>query len=151
MKQYGITFFSVLVLLGICCLPGCGGRKDLNSISGTVLLGKEPLKCGTITFVPMDAGGKDAPTPPTSIGIVEGKYEIDKEWGLKQGKYRVTIKGFEGQQRGDQLLGMPICSDFKTVFDYTGQATNDFQLPALKKPMRTVSDKELDRISSKAD
>jgi len=132
-------------------LPGCGAKTDLNAISGTVTLGEEPLQCGTIMFVSMETNGSEAAAPPTTIGVVKGKYEISKKWGLKPGKYRVTIKGFEGTPRGDLLLGNPICPDFNMVFDYTGQKTFDFQMPALRRPMRTVSERELDAISSKQD
>ena len=149
MKKFRFSLLLLAFLIVSFSLPGCGGRKDLNEISGTVTLGDDLLQCGTITFSPMETGGTENAAPPTSIGIVDGKYKITKQWGLKPGKYRVTIQGFEGTPRGDQLLGLAICPAFNTIFDYTDQKTQDFQLPALTRPMRTASDRSIEAISSK--
>ncbi len=150
MKQYHI--FLVAICLGFCFVPGCGGRKDLSPLHGTVTFGDQPLECGSITFVCVDtAENGQAPAPPTAVGVKDGKYALDKKYGLLKGKYRVAVNGLEGKPRGDLPLGLNIFPEHRELFDYTGQETYDFKVPALKKPMPKLSDAQIDAASSKVD
>ena len=81
----GVWLSSLLVLAA--CL-GCGGSVEGPfAISGTVLLGGQPLEQGSISFASMTKGSRDA----TGGAISNGEYSISAEHGLKPGAYRVSI------------------------------------------------------------
>jgi hypothetical protein len=149
MKHY----YTLIVALsfGLCTVLGCG-RSDLAPLHGTVTFGDEPLGCGSITFVCVDTSERgQAPAPPTAVGIRDGKYSLGQKHGLLKGQYRVAVNGLEGKPRGDLALGLNIFPEHREIFDYTGQETHDFAVPALKSPMRQPSEAQLDAASSKQD
>jgi hypothetical protein len=61
-------------------------------VSGTVTLEKQPLKDGSITFIPLDEQGTQ-----TGCGIADGTYSIPRKNGLKPGKYLVQITAGDGK------------------------------------------------------
>lgn len=128
--------FSALFLgLGLFLVSGCE-KQNLAPLQGTVTFGEEPLGCGSITFFPTGThSGGEAPAPPTAVGVKDGKYSLGKKYGLTPGKYHVAINGLEGQPRGDLPLGLNIFPEHREMFEYTGQETHDFKVPALKRPM----------------
>ncbi len=86
----GTGYLICLLTISLFGLTGCGqadGVGETVPVEGTVTLGKEPLKTGTITFNPK-AGGK------TATGSIEnGKYKMmtgTKE-GVVPGQYEVAI------------------------------------------------------------
>jgi hypothetical protein len=76
----------------LCVLAGCGssdGRSHVAPVKGKVTYKGEPLKTGSIIFVP-DAGGKTAAADITPEGeYVLGSYEATD--GAIPGKHRVMI------------------------------------------------------------
>ncbi len=68
-------------LIGFAALAIVGCAEPTGTVSGTVMLGKNPLPSGTITF--MGAG------EPHSAGIVNGKYETA---AMPLGTYKVMIQ-----------------------------------------------------------
>jgi hypothetical protein len=76
----------------ICVLAGCGssdGRSHVAPVKGKVTYKGEPLKTGSIVFVP-DAGGKTAAADISPEGeYVLGSYEATD--GAILGKHRVMI------------------------------------------------------------
>src|SRR5262245_24020292 len=80
---------SVAVL---CVLAGCGssdGRSHTAPVKGTVTYKGEPLRTGSIVFVP-DAGGKTAAADISREGeYVLGSYESTD--GAIPGKHRIMI------------------------------------------------------------
>lgn len=148
--KYHIPLIMALCL-GACCVSGCGGT-DLNPLHGKVTFGDEPLGCGSITFMPAGTGqGREAPAPPTAVGVKDGEYSLNKKYGLAHGKYHVAINGLEGKPRGDLALGLNIFPEHREIFEYTGQETHDFKVPALKKPMKQPSEKLIDAASSRVE
>lgn len=148
--KYPLSIIFVL-FLGTCCVCGCGGN-DLNPLHGTVTFGDEPLGCGSITFMPAEtAKDGQAPAPPTAVGVKDGKYSLSQKHGLAPGKYRVAINGLEGKPRGDLALGLNIFPEHREMFEYTGQETHDFKVPALKKPMKQQTDAQIDAASSRVE
>ncbi len=82
----------VLGLVGcVALLAGCSdqyeGRKEVR---GRVVLEGQPLKDGTIAFLPQD-GGNLSGSP-----IVNGEYKLPRKDGLKPGKYLVQITSGDG-------------------------------------------------------
>jgi hypothetical protein len=77
---------SVLALALIACLAGCGRRDGLTSISGTIAYDGQPVKKGTVTFVPADGNGPTAAAP-----IVDGKYSVK----ILPGRKLVRIEAFK--------------------------------------------------------
>lgn len=74
---------------------GCGEAGDglaREAVSGSVKLDGQPLKSGSISFLP------DGPGSPQGGGapIIDGKYTIAKAQGLPPGKYKVTISSAGG-------------------------------------------------------
>jgi hypothetical protein len=92
-----------LVPLGAALLAGCsdpyGGRM---AVSGAVKLQGEPLKDGSITFVPLD--GQDT---QSGAGITNGGYKVPREHGLKPGKYLVQLTSGDGKtpDREEDIAG----------------------------------------------
>ena len=127
----GFHVVPVLLLFVVGC-----GRNDLEPLNGMVIFSGEPLKCGVIVFVTADANGIEAAAPPTTAGIQDGQFSVPKQHGLKQGNYRVTIRGYEGIPRGDLPLGLNIFRDYDTTFEYTGQATAQFEVPTPRRPIK---------------
>jgi hypothetical protein len=76
----------------MACLAGCGRNGGLTEISGTVSYDGQPVKQGTITFLPADGKGPTAATP-----IADGKYSVK----VAPGKKLVKIEGYKviGQHR----------------------------------------------------
>src|SRR5262245_6767445 len=85
---------GLLGMLAVTALApvGCGGAEDnlpREPIAGTVTFNGEPLKSGTIQFVPM--AGKDG----VSSGgmITDGSFRVNRDDGPIPGKYSVMIFG----------------------------------------------------------
>jgi hypothetical protein len=75
-----------LVAAGALLLGGCGGPPTA-SVSGSVQVDGQPLKEGSINFVPEGGAG------PTAGGtITDGKYQIGRAAGLWIGKNKVEIR-----------------------------------------------------------
>ncbi|WP_165249433.1 hypothetical protein [Paludisphaera soli] len=78
---------AILAVLAAACW-GCGGGGDgfeHYAVNGTIRHDGDPLKSGTITFVP---GG---PGAAGTAEIVDGAFAIDAADGLSPGEYRVEI------------------------------------------------------------
>ena len=80
--------FSVACLL-LSAHLGCGGPTSRAAVSGTVTHGGQPLADGTILFEPLGAGSRQA-----NGVILDGRYQIEREFGLAPGAYRVVIQGY---------------------------------------------------------
>lgn len=82
-----------LILLAALVGPGCGdGRPKRVPISGTVTIDGQPLKFGSVAFVPQ--------TGRTAGGSLDsnGRYELscyEKGDGAMVGDYKVAITGVE--------------------------------------------------------
>lgn len=76
----------------VCCvvaslaLAGCGG---VAQVEGTVTFNGQPIEKGSIGFVSQDSAAAE------TVGqeVVDGKYAIGADRGLKPGKYKVEIYG----------------------------------------------------------
>lgn len=95
----GISAF-VVSLVSLFLLSGCGGAAadgyGRQPVSGSVSLDGQPLKMGTITFVPDPSG------PVISeASIADGKFDIPQEVSLPVGKYHVSISSVEEPGGGD--------------------------------------------------
>lgn len=89
----GLSAF-IFSLVSLFLLNGCGGAATDQygrlPVSGSVALDGQPLKMGTITFVP------DPPGPVISeAAISDGKFDIPQEISLPVGKYQVSISCVE--------------------------------------------------------
>ena len=89
--------FSLLVVMILTA--GCGSRGDkwtegrppVYPTSGQVLYKGEPVDGATVTFQPVDAGGK----PGSALTDSEGRFEVrtfDEGDGLTAGSQRVAIQ-----------------------------------------------------------
>ena len=89
MTRCEICCAVALVLVCLGCSPGDTlGRK---AMSGRVTVDGAPVPNGSIEFSPMSPNG-------VSSGAVirSGSYSIESKDGLPPGKYRVSIRGTEG-------------------------------------------------------
>jgi hypothetical protein len=106
------TFVVSLVALGTAFLAGCsdslGGRM---AVSGAVKLEGQPLKDGSIDFVPLD--GQDT---QSGAGITNGTYSVPRDHGLKPGKYLVRLTSGDGKtpDREEDIAG-PSSSNIVSV------------------------------------
>jgi hypothetical protein len=96
----------------LAALAGCGWGETLGvGVSGMVTYKGQPIKEGTISFIPMS--GTNGPNGGANID--EGRYAIPRGAGLAPGKYRVEIRAFEetGKETAkntqqSQMFGRPI-------------------------------------------
>lgn len=86
-----ILTFAILAMVG--CGGGSGGKLE---VSGKVTLEGQPLKDGSIMFVPLDKEGTQG-----AGAIDSGNYKIPSKHGLKPGKYLVQITSGDGVTRAD--------------------------------------------------
>jgi hypothetical protein len=84
---YAMVFLAALLPAG--CSDPYAGRME---VSGAVKLKGEPLKDGSITFVPLDGQGTQSGAP-----IENGVYKVPRKSGLKPGKYLVQITSGDGK------------------------------------------------------
>lgn len=84
-----VLFLIVSLAAAAGCSDRYGGRME---VSGTVTLEGQPLKDGSITFVPLDKQETQS-----GSGVVNGAYTVPRKNGLKPGKYRVEITSGDGK------------------------------------------------------
>jgi hypothetical protein len=77
---------ALATVLALAALPGCGGTGRVE-VEGAVSYDGQPIKAGSIAFLP--AGG---PGPKAGGAIVEGKYHVPAEFGPQAGPHRVEIR-----------------------------------------------------------
>jgi hypothetical protein len=107
-----LTLPAALVVLGCSDTSGLPSRVR---VSGTVTYQGKPLERGTISFSPVDAGGRGA-----GGSIVDGRYSLttlDQDDGALPGKYRVSILAKE--------VGDLSTVDLKIKKTREGRATED--------------------------
>ena len=76
--------FPSLIATVLIFLAGCDSSPKLYPVSGTVQYKGEKVKFGTINFRAADGSTGAAQ-------VVDGKYSIPVEGGLKPGEYRVAV------------------------------------------------------------
>src|SRR5690349_13705076 len=78
-----------LVLL-LVAFASCSSHDDSRaSVTGTVKMNDEPIKQGTISFIPEEKG-------PTAGSVIrDGQYSIPQEVGALVGKNRVEIRSVQ--------------------------------------------------------
>lgn len=80
-----LRFVALAMSASILMFAGCGDSGPKRYlVGGEVTFKKAPVKLGTISFR-SEAGHTGM------AQIIEGKYELPKEVGLPEGKYRVAI------------------------------------------------------------
>jgi hypothetical protein len=90
---------AACLLVGVA---GCSAGPELTSVSGVVRVDGEPMPRGTISFFPAD-GNRG---PSAGAGIVDGRYEIEAEKGVKIGRNRVEIVGYRPTGRTITVKGV---------------------------------------------
>jgi hypothetical protein len=60
------------VVAAVALLAGCSGRPATGTVAGTVTLDGQPLKAGTIKFVP-----EDPKIDPVLVDVVDGNYTAE--------------------------------------------------------------------------
>lgn len=91
-------FRSVICLVLIAAISsivaGCGDARR-QSVSGTVTFDGQPLKEGSIRFIPTEG----AEGPSAGADIIDGKFEIPKDVGTFAGKFQVQVTAKRPSQR----------------------------------------------------
>lgn len=118
MKSIQIGCASVVLLVLVTSLPGCGGAGDqpeLGQVTGTITLDGKPLSGVAVVFQP------DGGRPARGTTDAEGKYEltyIRNTRGTKVGRNRVEIAPSE---EGDE----------------SSESESDADEPQVKQPTRS--------------
>ena len=75
-----------------CLMLGCSSSVSLIPVSGTVTLGKENLKTGSVAFYPDETKGNNQQHIPSGL-ITDGKYELftNGSKGAPAGAYKVVV------------------------------------------------------------
>jgi hypothetical protein len=93
----------LMALSMVAALTGCSDPyAGLQEITGSVKLVGEPLKDGSIAFVPLDGQGTQSGGP-----ITNGEYIVPRKNGLKPGKYLVRITSGDGRTPSNEEAGNP--------------------------------------------
>jgi hypothetical protein len=87
---------SAYAFVLMTCFAGCGRSAGVTAISGTVSYDGQPVKKGTIAFLPAESDG-----PTAAATIADGKYSAK----VAPGKKLVRIEGYKviGQHRYNPL------------------------------------------------
>jgi len=116
-----------LVVLTAAVAAGCsdqyGGRTE---VTGTVKLAGQPLKNGSISFIPLEQQGTQS-----GAGITDGEYKVPRQYGLKPGKYLVQITAGDGKTPTNEEAGAP------------GGSTNIVSVDLVPEDWNTKSKKEV--------
>jgi hypothetical protein len=99
---------AVVILVAGCFGFGCSGAGDelpRQAVSGTVSLDGEPLKKGTIRFIPATQGNQSASVEGGAM-IESGGFSIPRDpAGLVPGSYQVAIYGGGSAASGRDAKG----------------------------------------------
>ena len=100
---------AVLFCLALAagCSDAYSGRRE---ISGMIKLQDQPLKEGSITFLPLDGQETQSGAP-----IQNGEYKLPRKNGLMPGKYRVQITSGDGKTPTEEQAGAPGSSNIVSV------------------------------------
>ena len=79
-------FFWFLLILGLLTFSGCSDKRR-QSINGSVNFDGQPMKEGSIRFIPL----KGTSGPTAGAPIIDGKFTIDESKGTFAGRFRVEI------------------------------------------------------------
>ena len=94
---------AILLTLSLLALAGCADRHGgREAVRGEVKLVGQPLKEGTILFVPLDGQDTRGGGP-----VVNGAYTVPRPNGLKPGKYLVQLTAGDGKTPADEEAGGP--------------------------------------------
>ena len=78
------------LLLLLVAVAGCGTHDDSRAaVSGTIKLDGEPIKQGTISFIPEEKG------PTAGTVIRDGEYSIPQDVGVFVGKNKVEVRSVQ--------------------------------------------------------
>lgn len=103
MKLRRALFMGFCLALLAIISPGCSDPyAGQMEITGNVTLEKQPLKDGSITFVPLDKQGTQS-----GAAITNGAYKVPRTTGLKPGKYQIQITSGDGKTPAAEEAGGP--------------------------------------------
>ena len=91
---------------------GCSDYGGRLAVRGAVTLQGQPLKEGSISFVPLDGQGTQSGAP-----VVNGAYAVPRQSGLKPGKYLVQLTAGDGKTPHDEEAAAPGGSSNIVSFD----------------------------------
>jgi hypothetical protein len=126
-------FIVSLLSAGVLVAAGCTSNDDRLAVSGKVTLKGAPLTFGdaTITFTSVDGKGSTSGAP-----IKNGAYQIDREHGLKPGKYLIRITAGDGKTvANEEEAGAPggstnIVSVDRIPPEWNVQSTKEVEIKA---------------------
>jgi hypothetical protein len=84
-----LFFYGIVALFLAGCSDPYGGRRE---VTGSVTLQSQPLKEGSIIFVPLDNQETQSGAP-----VINGAYKVPPQSGLKPGKYLVRLTAGDGK------------------------------------------------------
>ncbi|MCL2744445.1 MAG: hypothetical protein FWE67_11405 [Planctomycetaceae bacterium] len=89
MRNHSKYILCLILLLSVCCFPGCGPqRPPLGKVEGTVKFDGEPIKFGTIIFAV--AGQRDA-SGLIENGVIKDVTTFDKGDGVPVGEAKIAV------------------------------------------------------------
>jgi len=94
-------YYMILPVAAVFLAAGCGG-DGRSKVHGFVKHQGKPLKAGVISFIE-----EGAIAPSGGSAIIDGRYEVPAEAGLKPGKYAVAISAPENKSKAAAEQAMP--------------------------------------------
>jgi hypothetical protein len=120
-----LSVTALLTAAAVGCSDQYAGRY---AVSGKVTLAGQPLDQGTILFEPLDGQDTSSGSP-----IKDGQYRMERQGGLKPGKYRVKITSGDGKTpASDEEAAAP------------GGSTNIVSVDRIPAEWNTTSEKQVE-------
>lgn len=85
MKQFNIVRWTTLAAMSLVLAGGCNSKPPTGTVAGEVTLAGEPIKDGSILFIPADGQGQTGGAP-----IKDGKFVAEQ---VPVAKMKVEIHG----------------------------------------------------------
>jgi hypothetical protein len=99
-KNWQTSHRWLCVAVCFAALVGCSGRSNRGVVTGTVTFDGQPLKSGTIRFIPADGR-----TPTSDAIITDGKYRADVPLGEK--RVSISAPKIVGKRKAYDTLDSP--------------------------------------------
>lgn len=99
MKRLG-TLILLIGALSSAVMTGCGADANKAVVAGTVTYQGNPIEKGQIRFIP----AADSNLPMAAALIADGEYRLDRNGGVPQGTYKVSIEAYRVPAKYAQLL-----------------------------------------------
>ncbi len=111
MVSHSFRSVAVTACLLLAFLAGCGRKKGLTEISGTVTYKNAPVPAGMISIEPDPS--RDNHGPQCAAGIADGVFRSRYNFGSVSGPVVIRVDGYTGVPEGESFGGRPLFPSYE--------------------------------------